>query len=230
MASTPDPARRLAATIAAAIADPGDEEPVPCTVANLSPAAADALQEALLAVGHRSDWYQWADQAGLYISRETLLSRMATGSSVNVVDTRDDDVAGGMIRGARHMADGGFGAGEVLALLDPSHAADGALLVFHCMESARRGPRCARRMHVSMEALRRAGCAVPQVEVRVLQGGFGQWCRRFWQDASKVEGYDDDYWGFAEMGGTQLGGDGRHALYERPADQPATPWSGAGTQ
>ena len=47
--------------------------------------------------------------------------------------------------------------------------------------------------------------------------------------------YDDAYWGFAEMGGTQLcggapGADGpaHHPLYERPANQPATPWSGPG--
>ena len=60
------------------------------------------------------------------------------------------------------------------------------------------------------------------------------------------EGYDDEYYGYALMGGTQLAFDREreasdeegdsdqtapaHPLYHRPADQPATPWSAGGAE
>merc|ERR1712032_1391857 len=103
-------------------------------------------------------------------------------------------------------------------------------------ESARRGPRCARRLSVYMGAA--AGASSSTVSIRVLQGGADQWIRRFFNDPSRVEGFDDDYWGFffsEEEGGPNGGGNARgaeklHSLYSRPADQPATPWSAAGAK
>ena len=106
-----------------------------------------AIEEALEDVESSSDWYHWARQAGLYITREELLDRQAAAEKVVsplqaagdigqvvIVDTRDDDCVGGMIRGAVHMADSTFTSSSIEALL---LAADTTLLVFHCMESAR---------------------------------------------------------------------------------------------
>ena len=101
------------------------------------------------------------------------------------------------------------------------------------MESARRAPRCARRLVVALDALRKDGCPLPELQVRVLAGGFDQWVRRFWRDELKVERYEDEYWGFAEMaaaGGNSLWEDDlpAHSGYVRPDNQPTTPWSCAG--
>merc|ERR1719499_395074 len=94
------------------------------------------------------------------------------------------------------------------------------------MESARRGPRCARRLLTTLEAL--PPRQVPPIHVHVLEGGFDQWVRRFWQEGDlRIQGFDDDYWGFA-MPSADAVSDPAHILYERPADQPETPWSKAG--
>ena len=91
-------------------------------------------------------------------------------------------------------------------------------------------PRCARRLVVSLEAMRASMAELPRMSVHVLEGGFDQWCRRHWQDESLVEQYDDEIWGYEEMGGTSLfdHDEPSHASYERPADQAATPWSSSG--
>ena len=84
------------------------------------------------------------------------------------------------------------------------------LVAFHCMESARRGPRCAKRLELAIAAATEAVAKpLPALEIRILAGGFDQWIRRFWQDPEKVTGYDDAYWGYAGAGP----GEGRaHAL------------------
>merc|ERR1719160_1970468 len=105
-----------------------------------------------------------------------------------------------MIRGALHLPDGSFGV-ECLwelvqhALRAGAGGAASTAVVFHCMESARRGPRCARRLLTTLEALPQE--QVPPIRVHVLEGGFDQWVRRFWQDGDlRIQGFDDDYWGF----------------------------------
>ena len=113
------------------------------------------------------------------------------------------------------------------------------------MESARRAPRCARRFLLAVEALQErearadrgeevpsrvaAQRPLPAMDVRVLEGGFDQWCRRFWADGRRVDAYDDEIWGYGEMGGTSLYAhdEPAHPEYRRPEDQAATPWSGA---
>jgi hypothetical protein len=235
------------------------------------------LHTALDGIGDSSDWFHWARSEGLYVSRDALVARLGGGEAIDdtlegrliVVDVRDDDVAGGMVRGAIHCPDGCFGvecvrqlicrASEEAALArSPNGVAlsgskrkeaeeEGAgsplpiTLLLHCMESARRAPRCARRLVAALEALRQGGHSAPPVAVRVLEGGFDQFCRRHWQDPRLVQGYDDDYWGYEAMGGTQLTfgessradtcdeGGPTHATYVRPADQVATPWSGPGS-
>lgn len=169
------------------------------------------------------------------------------------------------------------------AITTPTTASsDGSIprfIVFHCMESARRGPRCARKMTLALEALSEpedsdedlhagaevgagagAGAGVgmsrhpslpppawlcKQLQVRVLAGGFDGWVRRYWQDVTKVENYDDEYWGYTEFNpagevaeedqdeakklGEATAAGPAHTMYSRPADQPVTPWSAAGS-
>ena len=270
---------------------------------------------AIAQVGPHSDHYDWARRGGLYLRREALVTRLLSqrcaraGAAAHdgaeaqppsptvVVDTRDDDAAGGCIRGALHLPDGRFDASSVAQILQRvrheaaahlekdacaaddeggSAASVGAaagpseegrcLVVFHCMESVRRGPRCARRFVDAMQALAAESHAPPALHVRVLEGGADQWMRHHFEDARLVEGYDEGCWGFRSMCGTQMvlreacsGTDddreseddddcmaamqaewesleqgcvdaaaSHHPLYQRPADQPATTWSGPG--
>merc|ERR1719453_2550451 len=127
-----------------------------------------------------------------------------------------------MIQGALHMPDSTFNVDSIAQLLQKAqHLVETSgrapvSVVFHCMESARRGPRCARRLFTVLQVL--PDEQVPPLKVFVLQGGFDQWVRRFWQAGeARIDGFDDDYWGF-----TLAAQDGEiaHTLYERPADQP----------
>jgi len=173
------------------------------------------------------DPYRWAQAAGLYIEQDELVAlqdaeRSQGGSStLLVLDVRDDDCGGGSVAGAVHQPDGTWDVEAVAQL-----AAGKRTVVLHCMESARRGPRCARRLHEywAAEDADAGGAPAPaRPRICVLQGGADLWVRRFWRDERRVSGFDQEYWGF--------GGDDdapAHRDYVRPADQPATPWSTAG--
>ena len=92
------------------------------------------VENILSTIDPRSDWYPWAKNEGLYISQDVLLKRFQE-ESVLVVDTRDEDFIGGNIRNATHLADEKFDSTSIEKILN-----SGAnLVVFHCMESIRRG-------------------------------------------------------------------------------------------
>lgn len=187
------------------------------------------------------DWYHWAQEQGMYITQAELaaLMRGSSAEALLVIDVRDDDNGGGSIRGAVHCPDGSFCAADAVQL-----ARRKDVVVFHCMESARRGPRCARRLQEyyqlqqtqtqqEQQQMQPASLQLPMPRICVLQGGADLWIRRFYKDSTLVEGFDPDYWGF---GDSQDDGDGPqaattagHIHYARPADQPATPWSAAGS-
>eukprot|EP00320_Phaeocystis_rex_P007222 CAMPEP_0119061100 /NCGR_PEP_ID=MMETSP1178-20130426/4942_1 /TAXON_ID=33656 /ORGANISM="unid sp, Strain CCMP2000" /LENGTH=255 /DNA_ID=CAMNT_0007042273 /DNA_START=35 /DNA_END=802 /DNA_ORIENTATION=- len=194
------------------------------------------IEAALSGIGHKQDLYRWARDGGMYCTREQLRSWLASSAPLVIVDSRDEDVVGGMIRSAIHLPDGAFGAASVKAILAASRersarsaSSQPVRVVFHCMESVRRGPRCAKRLACALDALPEAS---PAITLHVLEGGFDQWVRRHWNDPQLVEGYDDDYYGFAVDLGSEASPAGEsapaHPLYHRPADQPATPWSAAG--
>ena len=103
-----------------------------------------------------------------------------------IVDVRDDDNQGGAIVTAVHHPDSAFDAAAVAQL-----AAGKTAVVFHCMESARRGPRCARRLHEFWAAGEKPGSA-PKPRICVLQGGADLWIRRFWKDPSRVVNFDPE--------------------------------------
>ena len=218
-----------------------------------------------MAIMASPDYYYWARDNGLYISQEALIELMNEGR-VLICDTRDDDNLGGQISGAVHCPDSSFDSEAVACLA----AARGSLtIVFHCMESARRGPRCAHRLfchfnpdHHLLDSAPADQCVsisgiggIPpkldrdgQPKIRVLMGGADKWIRRFFRDPKKVEHFDDEYWGFLPRGdqvvpteqvccepfGTnpqerRTAVSGQHILYNRPTEQPATPWSDAGS-
>lgn len=108
--------------------------------------------------GRRGDWYLWAKEIGLYIDQDELVALLKDESErLLVVDTRDDDVGGGHVRGALHCPDGTFlhgGLDKVLSCVkERAGATDKPVtVVLHCMESARRGPRCARWLAEAVHA------------------------------------------------------------------------------
>jgi len=176
------------------------------------------------------DPYYWARDAGLYIDQDCLAALLDRHDGQTlVIDVRDDDNKGGAIFGAVHFPDSSFDVAAVAQF-----AGAKSTVVFHCMESARRGPRCARRLHDYWSAADRPGDAArpacsPRPRICVLQGGADLWIRRFWKDASRVMDFDPDYWGFGDTDDTATESINGHVLYTRPADQPATTWSTAGT-
>jgi len=225
----------------------------------------EAMQAMRAAVTPRFDAYPWCKEQCMYVPQEYVVEQLRDTSnslSLVVVDTRDDDVAGGMITGAMHAADGEFEDIGLLALLARIRAMDAncVTVVLHCMESVRRGPRCALRLATYLRAVRERAPAhqgnptgdppgdppgavqemdAITVELKVLEGGADQWIRRFFTDNSMVSNFDDDFWGFglSDCDSEELVGTSRedatphtrhHRLYERPHDQPETPWSAAG--
>uniref|UniRef100_A0A7S4ILB6 Rhodanese domain-containing protein n=1 Tax=Odontella aurita TaxID=265563 RepID=A0A7S4ILB6_9STRA len=216
--------------------------------------ALDAMAEAC---GPRDCLYRWCADRSMYITQDELLAaRAARPEAVVVVDCRDEDGAGGRIRGAVRLPDSAF-ASDFESRLLPALVAlprdcgddDSPMVVFHCMESVRRGPRCAKRLDAYISNLRSDDddpeCAQQpprSLSIRVLEGGADHWIRRFYSDAEQVEDFDDDYWGFLDGGGAATGfdervdivgssddrGPPRHRSYVRPSDQPATSWSDAG--
>ena len=202
------------------------------------------------------DPYAWAQRNGIYMEQEELAALLRdphTFARTLVVDTRDDDRAGGHIAGSLHCADGRFDAAAVHAAAEGGGAEKvppaATRVVFHCMESVRRGPRCAQRLkrHLMAHGL------MPRYRICVLKGGADQWLRRFHADAALVHGFNNEFWGFYPLedeGEGECAGEGAgeggmavtkregqrrvaaplHALYERPRDQVATPWSEGGSE
>ncbi len=112
----------------------------------------------------------------------------------------------GHIVGSIHMPDGGDWSVQMPQLLSAIEHARGAsdapfTVLFHCMESLRRGPRCARRLfqELSQKSARsdREDPAA-RVEIKVLQGGADQWMRKFYSDSRLVEAYNNDIWGYLD--------------------------------
>eukprot|EP00466_Bigelowiella_natans_P009814 jgi/Bigna1/137874/aug1.41_g12582 len=179
------------------------------------------------------DQYRWCQDRNMYITQEDLLKRGL--KNVVVVDVRDDDGRGGKITGSLHLEDSLFDEKSVQVILKKAeqiiqdrkeNSGDKPVdVIFHCMESARRGPRCARRLFEALDVLETD--ETQKIRILVLQGGFDQWIRKFFKTRRElIEDYDDEYWGYEEL---QDRPEQKHSLYERPEDQPKTPWSEAGS-
>lgn len=184
-----------------------------------------------------SDHYAWARENAVFLDAAELADELRAGrADVLVLDTRDDDAAGGHVRGALHWPDSTFDAciDELMV-----HLRTGAYsrIVLHCMESVRRGPRCCRKLRHRLAAERGADddarhhLPAPSAVV-VLRGGADQWVRAHWSNRALVDGFDNAYWGFAAAESGEPPSDAivtdhavatcthrLHALYRRPDDQ-----------
>jgi hypothetical protein len=184
-----------------------------------------------------SDHFPWAKQNQVFLEAVELKEHLlAGGTDVLVLDTRDDDAAGGHVHGALHWPDSTFDArvDELLALL---RTGTYSRVVLHCMESIRRGPRCCRKLRNMLAAERARDAQSSHLlpapsAVMVLMGGADQWLRAHWSNRALVDAFDDDYWGFASdacerCDDAALPSDASraadashlHALYQRPDDQ-----------
>ena len=176
------------------------------------------------------DFYPWCHENGMYIPQEALVDMIRHQKPHLVLDARDDDHIGGNIFGSLHAPDSEWERhlpsviDRIKALREETGVEISDItVVFHCMESARRGPRCAYKLTQYFEDL---GIVSPTI--KVLEGGAHNWIHKYFADPTLVENFDDDYWGILPLdveAGTE---EQFHKDYSRPPDQPATSWSKAG--
>ena len=78
----------------------------------------ECLRNAIAPVDRRMDCWRWANLQNLYIDRQELLESMSARTCNHIiVDTRDDDAAGGHIYGAIHLPDSKFDERSILKIL-----------------------------------------------------------------------------------------------------------------
>jgi hypothetical protein len=107
--------------------------------------------------------------------------------------------------GSIHLPDGGDWSVQMPRLLsviaDARRASRSPVtVIFHCMESIRRGPRCARRLFVHLQSSAEdvvEDSSAP-VAIQVLHGGADQWMRNFYSDSRLVHDYNNDIWGYLD--------------------------------
>lgn len=165
------------------------------------------------------DYYQWCRDSQMYMTQAEVASlvRQPRGDWRHIiVDTRDEDCAGGRVKGALHLADGSDWTENISVLIKAIAEVKAKVVIFHCMESIRRGPRCARRLY---------NYYVEDGEedmpaIKILQGGADQWIRKYYK-SDLVEDFDDDYWGFEgyNIENSRTDEKASHILYSRPSDQ-----------
>lgn len=110
------------------------------------------------------------------ITSGNLISRLQQGSSLVVVDVRDDDRDGGHIKGSVHVPSHDFKRRlSDLIIQWKSKPA----IVFHCMLSQKRGPSCASAFVRSLEDAIERGAIDKAPEVLILEGGFMAFARHY---------------------------------------------------
>ena len=171
-------------------------------------------EEACWGVEPRSDFYRWCVDQDMYIKQDEVMALIkqehieksevpSTKKRFLIVDVRDDDHQGGNVWGSIHCPDSDFVSHmpRLLTTINElqQHGGDDEkiIVIFHCMESIMRGPRCARRLHMFFEqhgqepvVFRRKSPVV----IRVLMGGADRWIRRFHGETTMVENFNDDFW------------------------------------
>ena len=111
-----------------------------------------------------------------YMTKETLAELLGarSASSVAIIDVRDEDHVGGHIKGSQHVPSTtlDYNMPELVRTLK-----DKEKVVFHCLLSQQRGPSAARAY--CRERDRLADSEGNKQEVFVLEGGFGQWQKKY---------------------------------------------------
>ncbi|KAL1923588.1 uncharacterized protein VTP21DRAFT_8568 [Calcarisporiella thermophila] len=120
------------------------------------------------------------------IEAEDLAKTIREGDKdVLVVDCRRNDFAGGHVKGAINEPAQSFAErAELLAQSIPQKK-----VVFYCMSSNGRGPRCA---GYYQQALNNLG--IKDKKAYVLKGGILKWVKNFSNEDDLTEGYDEDWW------------------------------------
>lgn len=118
-----------------------------------------------------------------YISVKDLSAKLRAGGPVVVVDVRDDDRAGGHIKGSTHVPANDFKRAmpHFLSLWATKDA-----VVFHCMMSQMRGPSCARAFANEAEDAVKRGEIDKMPQVMVLEGGFREFARNFSEESKDL--------------------------------------------
>eukprot|EP00455_Lapot_gusevi_P035397 TRINITY_DN3919_c0_g1_i4.p1 TRINITY_DN3919_c0_g1~~TRINITY_DN3919_c0_g1_i4.p1 ORF type:complete len:141 (-),score=32.23 TRINITY_DN3919_c0_g1_i4:120-542(-) len=117
-----------------------------------------------------------------YITADFLAERIDSGESDFVVfDVRDGDFIGGNIAGAVNIPSGQFQAAA--AELAQQYHDQEKYIIFHCMMSQQRGPRCASLFRSQLATVGQSKC-----KVCVLEGGFSNWILK-WRGHPKFNQY-----------------------------------------
>jgi Cdc25 family phosphatase len=162
------------------------------------------------------DNYIWARDNNLYIKQDEVvqLLKQNDDKEILIIDTRDDDFIGGNIINSKHYSDKEMKEvpnNLVLITIEALKLNKNSIIIFHCMESLRRGPRCCYRLNKIFEMLNIDNI---KPDLRILIGGADQWIRKYW-NSDLVENYNDEYWGFSD---DQLINNNQHKLYLSPND------------
>lgn len=127
------------------------------------------------------------------ISAGDLCKKLRTETSVVVVDVRDEDRAGGHIKGSVHVPSGKLQR-EVSNFVGQWKNED--VVVFHCMMSQVRGPTCASAFSAALGAAVKAGDVQKVPEVLVLEGGFQEFSRSYSESNSDLfEDFKPQFYG-----------------------------------
>ena len=118
-------------------------------------------------------------QPFIYLSRETLKSKLESNSNIVIIDVREDDHIGGHRKNSFHIPANKFEE-NITKVLQLINTADEVIL--HCQESIKRSPRCAKLLF-----------NIIGKQIYILEGGFDQWVRKFW-NTDLVEDYDENYY------------------------------------
>lgn len=135
-----------------------------------------------------------------FISNEDLAARLIEGYLPTIViDTRDDDVTCGQIRGALLCPEHCFGPKQVQRLIQKVNETrrqcntgisnHKCCVVFYCRDSIKKSLRCAHKFH---QALRDLG-HIHGITVKVLRGGAESWFKRYEKDHRLVQDFDDTF-------------------------------------
>lgn len=108
------------------------------------------------------------------------------------MDVRDEDYAGGHIKGAIHSPSATFLDGGIETLREA--VKDTQTVIFHCALSQVRGPKAARIYAESTDEVRQRGGDAPRAdqEVLVLRGGYTEFQALYKEDKELIEAYDPE--------------------------------------
>lgn len=103
-----------------------------------------------------------------------------------IIDVRDEDFAGGHVKGAVNVPSELFRDDQhVDDTLQRLAAAGKERIVVHCALSQQRGPAAARRIQERLDAALGSGAKMPQVQV--MEKGFRRFGELYGEDSSLVE-------------------------------------------